>query len=141
VFFFFFLNADKMITSKPVKMLSYESPYMVDTYHAMPNSEEPEPPASNSDDLLRKCTPKICMPKLYIPNVVHAPKGHMPRAHSSHSSSGSSSSSGSMLSWLPTREPLTPRFNHLLTVLEGNAKRLEEVLPQWPPEVKIGLTA
>jgi hypothetical protein len=68
--------------------------------------------------------------------TVYTPKTHTPRAPS-HSSSGSSSSSASILSWLPIRDPLTPRFNHLRAVLEGNTKGLDEALPQWPPGVKI----
>jgi hypothetical protein len=68
---------------------------------------------------------------------VHTPKAPS-HSSSESSSSESSSSSTSILSWLPIREPLTPRFNHLRAVLEGNTKGWEETLPQWPPGVKIG---
>jgi hypothetical protein len=68
---------------------------------------------------------------------LHTPKMHIPKAPSFHSSSGSSVSSASMLSWLPIREPLTPRFKYLRAVLEGNSKGQEEGLSHWPPEVRI----
>ncbi|KIM78965.1 hypothetical protein PILCRDRAFT_10882 [Piloderma croceum F 1598] len=66
--------------------------------------------------------------------TVYTPKTHTPRVPS-HSSSGSSSAS--ILSWVPIRDPLTPRFNHLRAVLEGNTKGLDEASLQWPPGVKI----
>jgi hypothetical protein len=91
----------------------------------------PPLPSTRGDLGKMKCTAKMYTPK--IPRS----KVHKPRAPSSHSSSESSSSSASMLSWLPIREPLTPRFNHLRAVLEGNTNGLKEALPQWPPGVKI----
>jgi hypothetical protein len=115
-----------------LETLAYESPSIVEAKY---DSEEmslklsepvalvsPLPPTANqgTEGDLRKCTPKV-----------HTPKVHLTRAPSSRSSSGSSSSSASILSWLPIREPLTPRFNHL------RAEGPEEALPQWPPGVKI----
>lgn len=53
-----------------------------------------------------------------------------------HSSSGSIASSISMLSCLHIREPLTPRFNHLRAVLEGNVDGVKDALPPWPLGIK-----
>lgn len=49
-----------------------------------------------------------------------------------HSASRSDASSASMLSWLPIRDPLTPRFNHLREVLEGN-RGMNDAHAHWPP--------
>jgi hypothetical protein len=138
-------NAERVM-NKPLQpamsfeTVAYRSPPILE---AMSDSDElslkrsepmalvPPLPSTRGDLGEMKCTAKMYTPRIPRSEV------HKPRAPSSHSSSGSSSSSASMLSWLPIREPLTPRFNHLRAVLEGNTNGLEEALPQWPPGVKI----
>jgi hypothetical protein len=134
------VSADKAVSksSKPVaflETLSYTSPTIMKyapkamrlklSQSVAFASPEPSNKDAGEDVGERKCNPNVHTPKLYVP-----------KASSSHSSSGSNSSSVSMLSWLLIREPLTPRFNHLRAVLEGNTKEPEEALPQWPPGTK-----
>jgi hypothetical protein len=118
---------------KPAKLfetLAYASPFTLEMKSGLeekgPMAVAPPPTKSEGEGNLER--------RKYAATV-YTPKTHTQRAPS-HSSSGSSSSSASILSWLPIRDPLTPRFNHLRAVLEGNTKELDNALPQWPPGVK-----